>query len=244
MRKQFGGDGEDLKSKVNSNTTQIRKLQEQVKELKELIPGAKSVSEAQEEPVSEVQAKSVSEVQEEPGMTEEQYSKEHGTNGFEWEEAEEPPKGSATGWGEEETEMTDCEIYNKCVNTSCKKKPEQESKLANKICEKLNGRDYIDLGRDQIDCKKKPEIIVNQMKSAIGRYNGATEEEKLKQQNQYTKGLVNEVFSELGCGNKLSGGNKNKKKNKKTYKKKVGVRKNKKTNRKNNRKNNKKSKRN
>ena len=80
--------------------------------------------------------------------------------------------------------------------------------------------------RDQIDCNGKPEIIVSQMKSAIGRYNGATEEEKLKQQNQYTKGLVNEVFSELGCGNKLSGGNKNKKKNKKTYKKKVGVRKN------------------
>ena len=236
MRKQFGGDGEDLKSKVNSNTTQIRKLQEQVKELQAVIekPSESGWDDTSGDPTIGFDGKPVEKLPEDDPWSkasQEKFAQQQRVG-----ETAEQQNPVMT----QNPDMTDCEIYNKCVNTSCKKKPEQESKLANKICEKLNGTGYIDLERDQIDCNGKPEIIVSQMKSAIGRYNTSVPGE----QNQYTKELVNEVFTELGCATKLAGGKRtNKRRNKKNNSKKNN-RKNKKTNRKNNRKINKKSKRN
>ena len=203
MFKQKGGD------QISENTDNIARIQVQLDSLKQVVDNflkgeSKTVTQQQPESV----APPTTVTQEQP-------------------ESVAPPTTTVTqeqssGITTQATEMTDCEIYNKCVNTNCKKKPEQQNKLANKICEKLNGRRYIDLERDSIDCNGNPGVVVNKMKQAMGRYNASIPE----QQNQYTKGLVNEVFNELGCGTKLAGGKKKtNKRNKKVLKrtnKKIG----------------------
>lgn len=236
MRKQFGG---DLQSEVNSNTAQIRELQEQVKKLQAVIekPSESGWDDTSGDPTIGFDGKPVEKLPEDDPWSkasQEKFAQQQRVG-----ETAEQQNPVMT----QNPDMTDCEIYNKCVTTNCNKKTEQQSKLANKICEKLKGQGYIDLERDPIDCNGLPRtagVVTNKMKQAMVRYNASVPGER----EPYTKELVNEVFTELGCATKLAGGKRtNKRRNKKNNSKKNN-RKNKKTNRKNNRKINKKSKRN